>query len=43
MIGEDGILTEIGLIPLPKDTRMDIQNKVKNKAKLTLEDLKHKH
>ncbi len=39
MIGFDGILGEIGLIPLPENTRTDIRNSVKNRTKLTLEDL----
>ena len=40
MIGNDGILTEIGLISLPKQERTRIQNKVSKRVKLTLKDLK---
>ncbi len=43
MIGVDGILGEIGLIPLPATTRKNIQNSVKNRTKLTLADLSKKH
>lgn len=44
MIGEDGILGEIGLISLPEDARKAIQSSVAKRTKLTLEDLsKHKH
>ncbi|MBU3014450.1 PstS family phosphate ABC transporter substrate-binding protein [Poseidonibacter lekithochrous] len=42
MIGQEGILTEIGLIPLPADMAHKIATSVKNKNKLTLADLKHK-
>lgn len=41
MIGEDGILTEIGLIPLPKAQREAIKTRVSKRQNLTLEDLKH--
>jgi phosphate transport system substrate-binding protein len=40
MIGEDGILGEIGLIPLPKERREQIQKAVLSKTKLTKADLK---
>jgi len=42
MIGSDGILGEIGLIALPDSERQGIQNKVSNRTKLTLKDLKKK-
>jgi len=41
MIGEDGILGELGLIPLHADSRKTAQTNVLNNKKLTLEDLKH--
>lgn len=41
MIGTDGILTEIGLIPLADDARKAIQSKVEKREKLTLEALAH--
>jgi len=40
MIGNDGILTEIGLIPLADDMRSKIQASVKERKKLTMSDLK---
>ncbi len=43
MIGVDGILGEIGLIPLPEKMRKDAQDLVKNRVKLSLEDLSKKH
>ena len=41
MIGEDGVLTEIGLIPLALDVREKARAKVLNSEKLKSEDLKH--
>ena len=43
MIGNDGILTEIGLIPLSDKTRSEIQASVKERKKLTLDMLSKKH
>lgn len=43
MIGNDGILSEIGLIPLSRDTRSAIQKSVENRVKITLKDLSKKH
>ena len=40
MIGKDGLLKSIGLIPLPDDARAQIRADVLAKKKLTLEDLK---
>lgn len=42
MIGSDGILSEIGLIALPKNERLKIQKSVSKRTKLTLQDLKKK-
>ena len=42
MIGHDGILSEIGLIPLPDDRRNAIRNSVAKHTKLTLNDLSNK-
>jgi len=42
MIGRDGILTEIGLIPLPNDQRSAIRKSVMSAKKITMDDLKHK-
>jgi phosphate transport system substrate-binding protein len=42
MIGKDGLLKGIGLIPLPDDARAKIREDVLAKKKLTLEDLKKK-
>lgn len=42
MIGKNGILSEIGLIPLPNDQRTSIRNSVLEAKKLTLEDLSKK-
>ncbi|WP_419771477.1 MAG: PstS family phosphate ABC transporter substrate-binding protein [Candidatus Marinarcus sp.] len=42
MIGKDGILGEIGLIPLPDATRDAIRTSVAKRTKLTIEDLKKK-
>jgi phosphate transport system substrate-binding protein len=39
MIGEDGILMEIGLIPLTEVVKMDVQEHTEKRVKLTLEDL----
>jgi len=39
MIANDGILTEIGLIPLPEEARKAITSNVSKKTKLTLADL----
>jgi phosphate transport system substrate-binding protein len=41
MIGNNGILGEIGLIALPDATREAIRSSVSKRTKLTLEDLKH--
>lgn len=43
MIGSDGILSEIGLIPLADDARKAIQASVMKREKLTLEMLSKKH
>lgn len=40
MIGDDGILTEIGLIPLQKDIRQKARDSVINSTKLKIEDFK---
>jgi phosphate transport system substrate-binding protein len=40
MIGNDGILTELGLVVLPSDVRTAARIKVKNSEKLTLDQLK---
>ncbi|EQB34274.1 phosphate ABC transporter substrate-binding protein [Sulfurimonas hongkongensis] len=40
MIADDGILTELGLIPLAQDIRDEARNKVLSSQKLTLEELK---
>jgi phosphate transport system substrate-binding protein len=40
MIGNDGILTELGLVVLPSDVRNAARAKVMNSEKLTLEQLK---
>lgn len=42
MIGPDGILSEIGLIPLPNDSRTKIRASVAKYTKLTLDDLSKK-
>jgi len=42
MIGPDGILSEIGLISLPKDKRYQIRKDVLSSKKLTLKDLTKK-
>jgi len=42
MIGEEGILGEIGLISLPNTRRGNIQTTVTSRAKLTLKDLSKK-
>jgi phosphate transport system substrate-binding protein len=42
MIGNDGILGEIGLIALPDATRESIRKSVSERKKITKEDLKHK-
>ncbi len=42
MIGPDGILSEIGLIPLPDDSREKIRASVAKYTKLTLDDLAKK-
>ena len=41
MIGEEGILGEIGLIALPSTKRSNLRKSVNNRNKLTLSDLKH--
>lgn len=41
MIGKDGILTELGLIPLSDDVRSAARTKVMNNEKVTAESLKH--
>ena len=43
MIGNEGILTEIGLIPLADDARKAIQSSVMKREKLTLDMLSKKH
>jgi phosphate transport system substrate-binding protein len=40
MIGKDGLLKSIGLIPLPDAERAKFRSNVQNRVKLTLEDLK---
>ena len=42
MIGKDGLLKGIGLIPLPDDARAKVRADVLAKKKLTLDELKHK-
>ena len=42
MIGNDGILGEIGLIALPQNERLKIQKRVSKRTKLSLKDLKKK-
>ena len=42
MIGTDGLLKTIGLVPLPDDLRAKARQDVLDKKKLTLESLKHK-
>jgi phosphate transport system substrate-binding protein len=42
MIGKDGLLKKIGLIPLPDDARAKARENVLAKKKLTLDELKHK-
>lgn len=42
MIGKDGLLKSIGLIPLPDDERAKVRENVLAKKKLTLDDLKKK-
>jgi len=42
MIGKDGILGEIGLIPLPDSHRTNIRNSVSSSKQLTLKDLSKK-
>ncbi|WP_198262862.1 PstS family phosphate ABC transporter substrate-binding protein [sulfur-oxidizing endosymbiont of Gigantopelta aegis] len=42
MIGPEGILSEIGLIPLPDDSRTKIRASVAKYTKLTLDDLSKK-
>lgn len=42
MIGKKGILTEIGLIPLPDESRTTIRASVEKRVKLTKEDLAKK-
>ena len=41
MIGEEGILGEIGLIALPSTKRSNLRKSVNNRNKLILSDLKH--
>ncbi len=43
MIGRDGILTEIGLIPLPEETRKAVRESILKREKVTLESLKTNH
>jgi len=43
MIGFDGILSEIGLIPLPDETRTSVRNSVLKRTKLTEKDLLSAH
>ena len=42
MIGTDGLLKTIGLVPLPDDLRAQARQDVLDQKKLTLESLKHK-
>ena len=42
MIGEEGNLSEIGLIPLPEADREATRNRVDNHSKLTADDLSKK-
>ncbi|MGH8504292.1 MAG: substrate-binding domain-containing protein [Gammaproteobacteria bacterium] len=39
MIGEDGLLKDIGLIPLPEDTLREMQESVADREKLEMSDL----
>lgn len=41
MIGEDGILSELGLIPLTSDVRANARDKVLKNTPLKIEELKH--
>ena len=43
MIGKEGVLSEIGLIPLPDDARTAIRSSVAKRTKITLEELSKKH
>ena len=43
MIGRDGVLSEIGLIPLPDADRKAIRESVAKRTKITLEELSKKH
>jgi len=43
MIGRDGILGEIGLIPLPDATRTSVRESVAKRTKITLAELSKKH
>jgi len=43
MIGSDGILSEIGLIPLPEAKRSEVRTSVDKRMKITLEELSKKH
>jgi len=43
MIGEDGILSEIGLITLDEEEQAIVQNNYKNRIKLKEEDLQNPH
>lgn len=43
MIGNEGVLTEIGLIPLDEKARTEAISKTLNKTKVTLEELTKKH
>jgi phosphate transport system substrate-binding protein len=42
MIGPDGLLKTIGLVPMPEAMRAEARQNVLDKKKLTLESLKHK-
>jgi phosphate transport system substrate-binding protein len=42
MIGKDGLLKKIGLIPMPDEARAQARQNVLDKKKLTLEELQHK-
>lgn len=42
MIGKDGLLKKIGLIPMPDEARAQARQNVQDKKKLTLEELQHK-
>lgn len=43
LVGEDGLLTEIGLIPIPDDVVEESREKVANLQRITLEELESDH